>query len=477
MKKKYSLRLQVLIIFVLFILSVLGLIYVVQTQFLEGFYRSEKIKTLESTAQLVMESMYSADELEDVLDEISISNEVCVRVVSNNEIIDNMNKNNVCALRRLNMNEINDIASDVVENGGTKLFDNYFLFMNDGRPGGKIPNDMPPEMNSNTYIYGLMTVYDNDDVLILVSSIISPLAATISTIRSQFLSIVVIVLIATIILAMFISTFIVKPIKEINDEADNLPKGKYDYKKVNSNNLELSELNETLKDANEQILKADKAKKELLGNVSHDLRTPLTMIVGYGEMIRDIPSENNEDNINVIIDEAKRLSTLVDDLIDVSKSESGTITLKKELVSINDLIENVYHQYALYCKEKDVDFRLELTEDKLVELDVNRIKQVLYNFINNALNYNVRDNKIIILGSEKINNKLRIYVYDNGLGISEENIDLIWDRYYKVDKEHQRHHLGSGIGLSLARELLQLHNLNYGVESKEGEYSKFYFDI
>lgn len=478
MKKKISFRTQTVILLTIFALTVLGIIYFSQTQFLDRFYRREKIKTLISTAETIEESLIE-NNLDDILDDISMSNEVCIRVVSNNQTIEDMNKYSVCALRRLGVEEVNQIADEVVSDGGSKLFENYRLIMDHFGPNNNNNNNnVPPEPNDGTYIYGLMTSYEEDPVLILVSSMVTPLAATISTIKSQFIIIIIAVLIATVILASLISAFILKPVKQINDEADNLPKGKYNSNKVNPNTLELTELNETLKDANEQILKADKAKKELLGNVSHDLRTPLTMIVGYGEMIRDIPSENNVENINVIIDEAKRLSTLVDDLIDVSKSETGAITLKKDIVSINSILESVYHQYSLYCKEKDVDLKLELSEDKLVELDVNRIKQVLYNFVNNALNYNTKEEKELIIGTEKLsNNKLRVYVYDNGLGISEENIDLIWDRYYKVDKEHQRHHLGSGIGLSLAKELLELHNLNYGVESVENEYSKFYFDI
>ncbi|MBR3228163.1 MAG: HAMP domain-containing histidine kinase, partial [Erysipelotrichaceae bacterium] len=229
--------------------------------------------------------------------------------------------------------------------------------------------------------------------------------------------------------------------------------------------------------ANEEIIKADKAKKELIGNVSHDLRTPLTMIVGYGEMIRNLPEENNPENINVIIDEAKRLSTLVDDLLDLSKAESGKIELNKKETSLNDMLKSVYRQYENYCRTQNVRFELRLAEDRMINIDEHRITQVLYNFINNALNYNDKEDREIILGQEKHGDKTRVYVYDNGQGIADENISKVWDRYYKVDKEHKRAHLGSGIGLSLSRELLEAHGLEYGVESKEGEYSRFYFEV
>lgn len=202
------------------------------------------------------------------------------------------------------------------------------------------------------------------------------------------------------------------------------------------------------------------------------------MIVGYGEMIRDLPEENTEENINVIIDEAKRLSTLVDDLIDISKMDAIRLELNKEKVSLNELLNDVYKQYEKYCQNQGIDLELKLDEDIEVEIDVKRIKQVLYNFVNNALNYNNKEKQLIRISSEKKDgNTYRVTVYDNGEGIEEKDLSRIWDRYYKVDKEHKRHHIGSGIGLSLARELLEAHGLEYGVESKKGEYTSFFFDV
>ncbi|MBR5754562.1 MAG: HAMP domain-containing histidine kinase, partial [Erysipelotrichaceae bacterium] len=287
-----------------------------------------------------------------------------------------------------------------------------------------------------------------------------------------------IVVVMSVLLALLISRFILRPIKQINDESMNLSKGEYDGSSIRTSSEEFDQLNDTLMNANEDILKADKARKELLGNVSHDLRTPLTMIVGYGEMIRDLPEENTEDNINIIIDEAKRLSTLVDDLIDISKIEGSGIKMDVKEVKLNDLLKSVYPQYEKYCKAQKIDFRLEnLSDDVTVKLDEKRIRQVLYNFINNALNYNNKKKQKITLGAEELEDAYRVYVLDNGEGIEEKDLENVWDRYYKVDKEHKRHHIGSGIGLSLSREILKALGFRYGVESEVNEYSKFYFDI
>ena len=460
MKKKFSLRIELIIFLLIFVLSILGLIYFFQTTFLDSFYKESKINVLENIASEVKLSIEN-DDLDDYMDQITISNEVCVRVVSNNSKYNNVG---ACSLKNLDFNTINDIAKQTSDNGGDKLFDLFRYHVNS-------------ESELDIYIYSKLFDINDETVMVLVSTMITPIGATISTIKSQYVIIVGIVVVMTIILALILSHFIIKPIKKINDESKNLAKGEYDKSKVNFKIREFDELNNTLDKANEDISKADKAKKELLANVSHDLRTPLTMIVGYGEMIRDLPEENNESNINVIIDEAKRLSTLVDDLLDISRIENDNIKLNKKEVSLNDLLTNTYHQYEKYCEAQNVKLELKLSEDKIVSIDEARIKQVLYNFINNALNYNDKDNQLIILGSEIIDNKTRVYVYDNGEGISDKDINNIWDRYYKVDKLHKRSHIGSGIGLALSKQLLEAHNIKYGVESKVGEYTKFYFDL
>ena len=449
-------------ILLVFVVAVMGLVYFVQTTFLDDFYKANKIKSLQSVGASVS-SLIGDDSFEDEIEYLMMSNEVCVRVVSNNE---NYSYSGACTLRGLDNLTINAIASEVdAMDNDEKLFDN-FHYQRDFR-------DKPEDV----YIFAKLLNINNEKAMVLVSSGITPLSATISTIKSQYVLILAIIIVMTLILALILSRYILRPIKQINAESKNLSRGEYDSKAVKVVSKEFEELNETLENANEDILKADKAKKELLGNVSHDLRTPLTMIVGYGEMIRDLPEEDNEENINVIIDEARRLSTLVDDLIDISKIDAIKLELNKEDISLNELLNSVYKQYEKYCKTQNIDFKLQLSDDVTINVDVKRIKQILYNFVNNSLNYNTKENQEVILGAEKIDDFYRVYVYDNGEGIEEKDINNIWDRYYKVDKEHKRHHIGSGIGLSLAKELLTAHGMNYGVESKYGEYSKFYFDV
>ncbi|MDO4199047.1 MAG: HAMP domain-containing sensor histidine kinase [Erysipelotrichaceae bacterium] len=461
MKKKFSLRMQVTVILFVFVAAVLGLIYIFQTVYLNDFYSSEKKSLLKNIANNVAETI-ALNESSDFDFEYGMSNEVCIRTVSN---VDKYNNDCHCSLKDMNVDTINEIASQTIDAGGDKLFDQFvYISRRDG-----VRNDL--------YIYAKYLTVNEDVVLVMVSSMITPLDITISTIKSQYLVIVGIVIIMTLILAFLISRIILKPVKDMNSESKKLAKGQYDGSLVKTNSQEFDELNDTLIQANEDILAADTARKELIGNVSHDLRTPLTMIVGYGEMMKDIPEENNEENIDIIINEAKRLSALVDDMLMVSKLELGHLELNRKKINARTLLDNVFHQYEKYCESMNVDISLDMEEDFDFMADENRIEQVLYNFINNALNYNSKEDQKIIIGTKKNGDSYRIYVHDNGDGIAEDDKDKIWERYYKVDKEHKRPHIGSGIGLSLCRQILEVHEFNYGVDSSPGEYSEFYFDV
>ena len=459
MKKTFKLRFLMLTILVVFIGLMLALILFLQTTFLDGTYKNNKIAYLKDTAAQIDEGIQN-DDILSVLEDISFSNEVCVRVITDAVGFTTYQDASSCALGKLSSKQLNKIATTTFDNGGEALFDSNSSNI------------------KNAYIYSKLSKVNDENVLIMLSTSIVPLQSTIDTMYDQFNIIIIVVVIATILLALCLSSLIVKPIKKIEMEATNLPSGKYDYRLIKTDAREIENLNNTLARANEEIIKADVARKELIGNVSHDLRTPLTMIVGYGEMIRDFPEENNAENINVIINEAKRLSTLVDDLLDLSKVESGKIEFRNKDIKISDLLGSVYDQFEPYCKANNIELVLNVEDsDVVVSVDENRLKQVLHNFMSNALNYNDAKDTKIIIGEENVDGAYRIYVYDNGSGVKEEDKDKIWNRYYKVDKEHKRSHIGSGIGLSLCKDILDKMGYKYGVDSVYKEYSKFYFDI
>ena len=274
----------------------------------------------------------------------------------------------------------------------------------------------------------------------------------------------------SLIISYFISKKISKPIVKINKTAKEMSKGNYNIKfEIDDNIEELNELVKTLNETNEELSKTDSIRRELLANVSHDLKTPLTMIKAYSEMIRDLSYEDKEktmNHLNTIIDETDRLNLLVNDILDLSKIQSNTEELHKEEFDLNKLIKSIINRFD-YLKENNV-CKINYKENKniIINADKKKIEQVIYNLISNASNYVGKDKKIII-NLIDLGNKYRVEVIDHGKGISENDLKLIWDKYYKIDKTHNRNNIGTGLGLSIVKNILELHNFNYGVDSIE----------
>ena len=239
---------------------------------------------------------------------------------------------------------------------------------------------------------------------------------------------------------------------------------------------EVEELNDTLNYAKTELAATEKLQQELIANISHDLRTPLTMITGYGEVMRDLPGENNAENIQIIIDEATRLSTLVNDLLDLSKLQSGALQAEKKEFCLTDSVSGILERYSKLVEQDGFNISFDSSEDIYVNADELRISQVIYNLVNNAVNHAGAD-KTVIITQKLFDRRVRIEVTDHGEGIPADKLPYIWERYYKVDKEHKRGVIGSGLGLSIVKSILDAHNARYGVRSTYGKGSTFWFEL
>lgn len=352
---------------------------------------------------------------------------------------------------------------------------------------GKTKNDSPPpnapnvpfekhikEAKSVVCISRIMV--DGNEQYLLVSALITPVDTTVNTLQVQFIYISIIFFVLAILIALIISGIVSRPIVRINSSAKELAKGNFNTKFQEDGYREIQELSKTLNYTATELGKTEELQKDLLANVSHDLRTPLTMITAYSEVMRDIPGENTPENIQVIIDEATRLTTLVNDLLDLSKLQSGVSEIRKEEFDITGNIKAILKRFSKLTEQDGYSILFEYRGNATVYADEYKIYQVIYNLIINAINYSGED-KTVIVRQIVHGNIVRIEIEDHGSGIAKDELDNIWDRYYKVDKNHKRAIQGTGLGLSIVQNILKLHEAKYGVHSTLGKGSIFWFEL
>jgi signal transduction histidine kinase len=277
-------------------------------------------------------------------------------------------------------------------------------------------------------------------------------------------------------MAMVFARSIISPIVRMNQSAKQLAEGNYDVQFEGDGYRETRELAETLNYASKELSKNDRLQKELIANVSHDLRTPLTMIKGYSEIMRDIPGENTPENMQAIIDETERLSELVSALLDISRLQADAAELIPEPFDLTEQVQTSVERYDKLRSQDGYSVRFEYDSHVFVNADRAMMLRVLYNLISNGINYAGED-KTVIVRQECREGKVRISVIDHGAGIAEEQIPLIWDRYYKVDRVHKRAVVGTGLGLSIVKTVLERHGAAYGVDSQVGKGSTFWFEL
>ena len=355
------------------------------------------------------------------------------------------------------------------ESKWTNQFDMQVSFM----PGNNI---QLRNSKDDAVILTKIITYQNAEYILMVNTLVSPVNATVSTIRKQLLYVTLIMLILAFLLSIFIAKKIANPIIKINDTAKALARSNEEITFDGKGYREISELANTLSYASSELTKTESFRRELIANVSHDLRTPLTLICGYAEMMRDLPGENNPENTQVIIDEATRLTALVNDMLDLSKLQAGTQQLDYKVYNLTLSIEEIMRRYVALTEKEGYQITFDYDEEVKINGDALKISQVVYNLINNAINYTGKDKKVAVK-QKIVDNKVRIEVTDTGEGIAKENLPYIWDRYYKVDKTHKRAAIGTGLGLSIVQNILEAHNATYGVESELHKGSTFWFEM
>ena len=471
MKKLTSLKWEIGKYLIIFCILTASIVFLFQIVLLQPMYEANKIKSIETVGSFV-EKFIEDERLDEFVDYMQSQSDTCIMVYQSSSSggMQGSIGNRGCMISSITNSERAKFVTKAIGSKNhsylARVTNNSSDFGVDGDQGD----------NFDTIVYTKIVNAADYSSIIMVSGNITPLNATTETLASQMRYIALFMIVAVAILTLLMYRHIAKPIIGITTNAKQLPQGKYTIDPKTNRYKEAADLNNTLVQAANDIQKADKAKRDLISNVSHDLRTQLTMIGGYGEMMIDLPEEKTDENIQVIVDETKRLNALVNDLLDMSRLQDGRIVLHKEVFDISALLKTQLQKYDVYRMQEGYTIESELLDTIYVNADKIRIEQVINNFLNNAVNYG-GEAKHIIVREIKKENVVRIEVQDFGEGIDPEDLDNIWDRYYKVDKEHVRVANGSGIGLNIVKQLLELHGVPYGVKSSKGKGSTFYFEM
>lgn len=461
----HSIKFRLWMYFVGFGVGVVVLIWFLQIFFLNNYYEPMKAGEVARIAQVITRAYQQNDEnLSNSIQELSINNDFYVMMEYNSEYL------------FFGPESESQLAVYSYLTHAPKL--KSMLEKSHHLPVSfKINNSME---KYSTLAYGCtLDRTPGNEVFLYIFSPLYPTTSTVSILKNQLLYVTFITLVLAFSLAIYFAARISKPLKSMTATAKELGTGNYSVKFEGNSYSEINRLAATLNTAAYELGMADTRQKDLVANVSHDLKTPLTMIRSYAEMIRDLSGDNPEKrnaHLSVIIDESVRLSQLVSDLATMTAMQTHRMTLDKKSFDLTEAAASILASYDILTERDGYSFEFNAQKDCHVFADETRIKQVIANLTSNAIKYCGED-KVILVTIRKVGRKCRLEVSDHGPGIKPQEIPHVWDRYYKTSSNYVRPTEGTGLGLSIVKEILTLHHANYGVNSKVGKGSTFWFEL
>lgn len=469
MRNKLSetpLQAELLLCFIFFTLVFAGVLWLMEIVLPERIYRSNTIRETQQLAEDLAETYSHGDavEFKQALDYASWDSHVCISVYKENGRF-------VYSCDVMNYHCLLHGAHSLV-----RQFSNELQKSTDGDICMTVYDD---DLKMDTVVIGKMLSSGDTVGGYLFLNATLEQSGTNTRAQKQLIIIAsLILLIIGSIISFIVSRILSVPIARITESANRMAKGDYTTKFEGGSCLEVDELARALTYAEHEISKADMMQRDLIANVSHDLRTPLTMLKAYAEMIRDLSGDNpvkREAHLKIIIDETDRLAALVNDILDLSKLENGSQKLETQQIDVSAWLSDIIHRYKGVSEQMGYHISFTPDEPCMVECDTSKMERVVCNLINNAINY-TGDDKQVFVSQINTENAVRIEVRDTGQGIEEDKIKKIFDKYYRSEN-HKREVVGTGLGLSIVKAILKLHNCSFGVHSKLGEGSVFWFEL
>ena len=286
-------------------------------------------------------------------------------------------------------------------------------------------------------------------------------------------------LLISVLLSLLLAKTLITPIQKLTQAAEKVASGDFSAKVANTSRDEIGILTRTfndmagqLEDNIDTLTRSEKMRREFVANVSHELRTPITSIRSYAETLQEAGDAMDPDTeqhfLNVIVNESDRMTNIVQDLLMLSRFDAGSIAFDFAKFSFEKSVKDVYSAQRLEAQRRHHEFSLEFKsamDD--IRGDKARVEQVLINLVSNAIKY-THDGGRIRMTAGQANGEVWCTVRDNGIGIPQEDVDHIFERFYRVDKHRSRESGGTGLGLSIAYEIVERHGGRFQVQSQKG---------
>ncbi|MBQ8402566.1 MAG: HAMP domain-containing histidine kinase, partial [Clostridia bacterium] len=482
-----SMRTRLIAAFLLFALAAIGILWVLQTVLMDDLYEMVKYRELSVCADRLEKSL-GTDTLEDTAFDLSQQYNLCLSVYQIRQGIGSevteQHSRMFCLLPMISTPNLLQVlyqkVSETEDGSYSEEISMDTLFQEAETPHDVREAETKPEPEDVDHTRSILHVrlytIGGTRYMSLLTTEIQPLTSTVTTLQLQMVFLSVLLALLAVGLSVLLSARFARPLTRMSEEAVKLSMGNYNVNFDGGNCRETEQLSAALNRAAYELSRLDKMQKDLIANISHDLRTPLTMISGYSEVIRDLPGEATPENMQVIIDEVSRLTSLVNDMLEVSRYQSGSQILHTARFNFTECLRQTMARYAKLREREGYVIRLEAETDVWVEADETRILQVLYNLVGNAVNYTGED-KTVVVRQEIQENEVVLSVIDTGMGIPRDQLPLVWERYYKVHDFHKRANMGTGLGLSIVKNILVLHGARFGVQSIVGQGSQFWFAL
>ena len=470
---KYSLKRHFAVILISLVAGTILMCLILNSTLLERYYTNNKINALIRAYDSINEAANAGDITTDEFD-IELQ-KICGKYNINVLVADSDSETVKTSMSDPNFvikHLLNNIIMGVDPEGVLRETDSYKM-------------QIVTDVRTQTEYIEMWGVLDTG-YLFMIRSALEGIRDSVA-ISNQFLTYVGVVAIGvSALLVVWLTNRITKPIRELTDISERMKHLDFDAKYTGNDKTEIAvlgrninELSETLettiselKTANNELLKdierkeqIDEMRKEFLSNVSHELKTPIALIQGYAEGLKEginDDAESREFYCDVIMDETAKMNTMVKSLLTLNQLEFGNEIVNMERFDIAALIRNYIASADILIKQKDLSVRMEECGEVYVWGDEFKVEEVFINYFTNAMNY-AQGDKIIDIKLRREQNRVRISVFNTGNPIPEDSVQHIWEKFYKVDKARTREYGGSGIGLSIVKVIMESMNQQYGV--------------